>query len=849
MFIITCQWNSESIPADPDVEMTEPEAVQCSLPGSENAPDVDGNYIEVVHHPHSRISTPTIIRLDADVGPPQPSSEKTSPQGIQRPWAPFRTRADFEYTATAVAGGLSADIVNLQLKGINNSWSVGGSMLTIHNSSEMAQSLAAAREYVIQFETGEISADFEGKTYTFQFQYRDPWKWILELVTDPSLAPHFKWYPVRKFLHDDGRKTQIYDGPNTGKLWWRVQDSLPSVADLPHCFVPAILWLDKGIITKHVRKHPIMGRLASLPSAIRNGSGNGGGVLFGYMIIVGDPADPDDRDAASTLAWARFRREVYHKVCGIIFKSLLGPARNGETVKCGDGIDRVLFPGIPYHSLDGEEACTMCACRAALTNFPCPRCLVPKTELHFLSKQFTLRTTATMKQVYDAALVARTKTDQERLLQSNGLHLTENFFWSLSNSDPYQSYTYDVLRCDDLGKWGKHLWPLLLQVLQQRGYKGRLAMNMASMPPWAGLKHFSHVTTIEYTDGQSFFDILKCILPCIVQLLPKKSNLVHCIRAYSQYRLMIGLHCTTEERIGRLNGYIKKYERFCQKVTKEHGKSFDFPKQHACAHVMDDLRDKGTTNHHTTRLGEGFHQEVKEAYSHTNGKNEDPQLARIDENQEAIALIQMRVNESDQAQAEESADTESDEPADDQEGDDSADRHWSCGSSMKWTTFNAKVRKFLADELSEQFGDTIMMRRHRCLYLKYQSCEDWTEKRDILRCNPKFHGNLRHDYALINTTDAAELACTHLYDLFTCKSLDGRKHDIALVSKLKPSPWRPNTVWDNCRVYEEPRETRLLLVKYLIRGAYMSPASDSGKDNLTYLVDTVDYDMFLRAGN
>ncbi|KAJ7322002.1 hypothetical protein DFH08DRAFT_818379 [Mycena albidolilacea] len=194
-----------------------------------------------------------------------------------------------------------ADFVDIQLKGITQDWSVAGSMLTINNSVEMAQSLAAAREYVLpvgdsvhhsfdfqyedlQFETGQVKADFEGKTYTFEFQYRDPWKWILELVQDPSLAPHFKWYPVEKFLHEHGRNTRIYDEPNTGTLWWSVQDSLPFVLGLPHCFLPLILWLDKGMATKRVRKHPIVGRLANLPSAIRNGSGNGGGVLFGYMI-------------------------------------------------------------------------------------------------------------------------------------------------------------------------------------------------------------------------------------------------------------------------------------------------------------------------------------------------------------------------------------------------------------------------------------------------------------------------------------------------------------------------------------------------------------------------------------
>ena len=86
----------------------------------------------------------------------------------------------------------------------------------------------------------------------------------------------------------------------------------------------------------------------------------------------------------------------------------------------------------------------------------------------------------------------------------------------------------------------------------------------------------------------------------------------------------------------------------------------------------------------------------------------------------------MRVDQSDQARrslAEEQS-SETSDPAD--EGNESdADQHWSCGSSTKWTTsrviedemkgdrrydkFDAKVRKFLVNEISKQFGDTIMV--------------------------------------------------------------------------------------------------------------------------------------------
>jgi len=105
--------------------------------------------------------------------------------------------------------------------------------------------------------------------------------------------------------------------------------------------------------------------------------------------------------------------------------------------------------------------------------------------------------------------------------------------------------------------------------------------SMRNVSRWRNLKHFDNVTTIEYADGQVFVDILKviysilcvleefssamlqCLLPCIVQLLPKNDPLIHCIRAYTCYRMMIGMHCVTEERIQRLKVYIQEYQHWC----------------------------------------------------------------------------------------------------------------------------------------------------------------------------------------------------------------------------------------------------------------------------------------------
>jgi hypothetical protein len=95
----------------------------------------------------------TIISLESG-GNTSPSSSHSStafiPVPESRPWAPFRTRADFEYTETAIEGLLSENLVNKQLAGFKDSWSIGGSRLTIRTYKDMQQSLARAREYGVQ---------------------------------------------------------------------------------------------------------------------------------------------------------------------------------------------------------------------------------------------------------------------------------------------------------------------------------------------------------------------------------------------------------------------------------------------------------------------------------------------------------------------------------------------------------------------------------------------------------------------------------------------------------------------------------------------------------------------------
>ncbi|PPQ86474.1 hypothetical protein CVT25_008073 [Psilocybe cyanescens] len=213
-----------------------------------------------------------------------------------------------------------------------------------------------------------------------------------------------------------------------------------------------------------------------------------------------------------------------------------------------------------------------------------------------------------MCSVVECASHATSKTAKKQILQDYGLHDVKHFLWDFQFSDSYAACSYDTLHSDDVGKWGKHIWDLVLEIFKKKKSLGQLTSNMSKFPYWNNLKHFNHVATVSFTDRQSFYDILKHL----------------------------------EELIG-------KYEKFCSKVTKEYGKSFRFPKQHWISHVASDIWQKGTTDNMSMHPGEGFQQEAAEVYKQTNKKKAKKQMSRIDENQEAIALIRMAIDNDNRA--------------------------------------------------------------------------------------------------------------------------------------------------------------------------------------------------------
>ncbi|KAJ7194917.1 hypothetical protein GGX14DRAFT_377430, partial [Mycena pura] len=638
----------------------------------------------------------------------------------------------------------------------------------------------------------------------------------------------------------------------------------------------------EGRVTSRTNMYPMLLRALCLPSAIRNGSGNGGSFLTAFMNQVKDHRGPKARTQGEKVVFASRKRQVYHRVHRRVLVESLGKrSRDGEAVSCGDDISRVVYPALPIHSLDGKEADATTGTRAALAHFPCARCLVRADQLRDIclhGVRYGLRTTESMKRVYEDAERMITQKDKESLLQRHGLHAVKNAFWDIANSSPYEAASYDLLHSDDLGKFGKKLWPAVQTVLEGLGTIGLLTKNMAAVPRWPGLKHFQNVTTKEMNDGQEYLDIEKSLLPCIVQLLPKNSPWVHAIRAHIRYQMIMGLHCITDEQIARKEKYQREYCTILFNSNDLYADyQFNFPKQHDIYHSTNDIKLKGAPSVYCTRVNESHHQENRDSAAHGNHRNNDKQVSEMDALKEAMASIRMAVDAyKSEADHELGAVTghagvSADEARKGMEALSASDDHWRYGALGKridsrhalrdvvWLSeetrgnFDRTLRRFLRDTFPEETlrddGEEQILPSN-CMYIHYTSAEDYTDKVDILRCNPSFQTNAEQRFDCVNVNlDENALDFARMLFLFRCRLPSKRKEDIALVRLFKPARWKPATVWENCRMLEDGK-VMLMLPKYFIRGAHLINAYGSKHpDSTFYLNDVVDSDWFLRAGN
>ncbi len=68
-----------------------------------------------------------------------------------------------------------------------------------------------------------VSDVYKGESVTYNVWRRPVWDWIMKLVQDPRLVPHFEWDAKHLFKYNGESWVRFYDEPVTGDLWWEIQ--------------------------------------------------------------------------------------------------------------------------------------------------------------------------------------------------------------------------------------------------------------------------------------------------------------------------------------------------------------------------------------------------------------------------------------------------------------------------------------------------------------------------------------------------------------------------------------------------------------------------------------------------
>ncbi|KAF7424448.1 hypothetical protein PC9H_009755 [Pleurotus ostreatus] len=847
--------------------------------------------IKTEYHPHSR-KVPTVQSFNTyQRRPTSPPVEASAHNNSLPPWSPFRSRLDFEVASLALDAALKKEHVEALISLLKRCGR-DPQQFTIQNAADIDDTWTLATHKAPEFIRDDIEVEYDGEMMTFEMWYRPLWDWALSLVQDSSLVPYFEWNSQRLYKFNGTNFVRFVDEPLTGEQLWNMESDIPEDGT-PFFF---ILYADKSKLSSFgtAKAYPVIARCANLCTSIRNGRGIGGGTVVGWLPVI-----KEDSEDSGKRKFIIHKSMVWHQGIGKILKSVQDASYYGYWVTCGDSVKRRLFPIDAFHSHDYEEACIMTGTRGVRSLFPCPVCLVPRDMQMEHGTTYPLRTTKSMKAVYDLAMAQLTKKDQEAILKEVSLREIENAFWAANLSDPYKGASFDPLHTFDNGLFEDHLFAQAIERIQALGTQavGKFDTQFDLIPRWRNLHHFESVSNIAFNDGSKNLDISKLILFASYNILTKNVDatgylLLRCLRAYINMRMYAGMQVHTDDTItaGReaveVFSVLIKASFYANESNKEAElpKNWNFPKNHLYVHLFDDIVAKGVTRNYNTKPSEQMHRSIRKTYFTTNFKDIAPQILGKIHSMLVAEYIWQDIGKYDEELEAATADLADGNatPGNNQESGVQASHHTTHLSltvaqpplSFKelevnhindsgpkfFHNFHIRLANFLSQVLPvEHLPNARYLRlspndkivEFRYVKVNYESCVTWTMVTDHLWCNPNFHGHPRYDHVIVKTEEPLGVFTPFLIGkllfMFHC-SIQDKVYYLALIDPLD-ALIGPRRITDIelglIRLRTKPHRTgEFIFVDSIIRGALVVEAFDTPGDYL--LVDTLDDDMFLR---
>lgn len=159
------------------------------------------------------------------------------------PWAPFRTRADYEFAKIALAASLTAQQNNALISLIKRI-SSGETEFTLVNNTDLRKTWDRASSkltpvstifsillYVLkansllQFETKTIEVPYKKEMRSYLLHFWPIWNWVEDILRNPNIVSRFTWDSCQLYKYNKISKcyTQFINEPWTADRFWELQ--------------------------------------------------------------------------------------------------------------------------------------------------------------------------------------------------------------------------------------------------------------------------------------------------------------------------------------------------------------------------------------------------------------------------------------------------------------------------------------------------------------------------------------------------------------------------------------------------------------------------------------------------
>ncbi|TEB26008.1 hypothetical protein FA13DRAFT_1636737, partial [Coprinellus micaceus] len=788
------------------------------------------------------------------------------------PWHPFKTRTDFDFVEFAADASLTKDQISTLLRLIRKCVD-GSDQLTFGSYQDLHASWKEAYHLVEPFVEHPIDQTFEGEGKTYLFYSRSLWDWgasVASCVQHAELCHLFTWDAQKVHIFSGEKWERVYTDPWTGDDWFQIQNSLPDDG-VPLMF---ILYADKTQLSSFgtAKAYPVYAKLANLPSDVTNGKGLGGGRLVGWLPIIKD--DPKHENSPE---WVDFKKVT------------------GCWVKCGDGVERRIFPCILILSADFEEQVVMAGIRGLGTAYPCPVCLVPKSDLALYTDEWEYRDAADRHHlgliVEDPSRSAGARKKAAKALEDKSFRPMTNAFSYVDNSDPHRGLGFDRLHNYPGGLAKTHILNLLFHKFKKanktvNAQKALIEKRAANFPRWQNLTHFHTILTDNaYQDSNKWEDMARVLLYTAHGVFPQSDKTAHQLLRLLRCFLNLNAYSSFERHSDTTLESIRNELRSFFAEVKKHGdmdktKSWKAaPKVHMHVHMPHDIMGKGVTKHYSTKTFEVMHKPLKVAYLRMNFKDVSPQILESETRSSVIKYIPAEIEGFDAEVAKDKGKVVEEEDEDQHQflfgniqlkaptsnrGHEffnfSFDANKAAGPfapALKAFDFTSELRKFLIASKSETHhrvgGQKLRIQMFRSLEVTYASLETLEPESNILRCSSSFHGRPRFDCVVINVPTQPLFA--RLISLFVLKQgPDDGGVPIALVipydGAITAAQRREDGRLGLHRVAAKGSGLvpEFVFARTIICGTLLAPANDVEPLPTEYFaMDVIDGDMFLRV--